>query len=195
MKTFLRTSLFRILAVIAFLTVSGFGYNNRRLQPVFNQSYLTQRLPNQVKGVTECPNIVSLCEQENCDCPSCECDTCQNCEGSKCPNYIKATDPAITIETDGITNATTLPAVLPPQPQQPDLASLQIDIADLKEQFNKQFTALYTQLSSEHYQLALICQSSDTQEGSKSPILDPNAQKKAELQSQIEALQSEMAGL
>jgi hypothetical protein len=48
MKTFLRTTLFRFVVFIAFLIISGFGYNDWRLAPVFNQHYLVKRLPTPV---------------------------------------------------------------------------------------------------------------------------------------------------
>jgi hypothetical protein len=48
MKTFLRTTLFWLVAGIAFLIVSGFGYGSLRLTPVFDQLYLVKRLPPSV---------------------------------------------------------------------------------------------------------------------------------------------------
>ncbi|MDR0650863.1 MAG: hypothetical protein LBG59_05745 [Candidatus Peribacteria bacterium] len=53
MKTFLRTTLFWLVASIAFLIVSGFGYGNWRITPVFDQLYLVKRLPSQVVQTIE----------------------------------------------------------------------------------------------------------------------------------------------
>ena len=170
MKTFLRTTLFRLVAIIAFLIVSGFWYNGRNIWPVFDQSYLVKILPNQVKE-----EILS-----------------QGHEYIETSIPTPTEDPAIIIETDGISNATTLPAVVPSEIQQPDLIELQIDIAGIREQITQQFNQLYTQLSYEHSQLALLCLPSETTEV---PVIDLNAQKKAELQKEIEALQTEINNL
>jgi hypothetical protein len=97
MKTFLRTSLFRIVAVIAFLVISGFGYKERRLTPVFNQSYLMQWIPTSV--------ATQIADKNPTETPA---------------------DPAIQIDTDGTSNATTLPAVRPQEFTQPDNSELLI---------------------------------------------------------------------
>ena len=191
MKTFLRTSLFRILAAIAFLIVSGFGYNGRKFWPVFNQSYLIKRLPNQVKdqislqgwdkGISECMQELSI-------------------QTSTESTITETADPAIIIETDGFSDITSLPATLPPEIRQselvdtpqPNLNALQNDLTEMREEITKQFNQLYNQLTYEHSQLALLCKSSET---SEITTIDLNAQKKAELQSQIEQLQAEISNL
>ncbi len=172
MKTFLRTTLFRLVALIALLIVSGFGNLVPQGLLVNDYYYLVKFLPNQAKAELQSQGY-NTCMQE-----------------TTIPTPTK--DPAMIIETDGITNATTLPAALPSEVQQPDLIELQIDIASIKEQITQQFNQLYTQLSYEHSQLAQMCLPIET---TNTPIIDLNAQKKAELQAQIEALQMEINNL
>jgi hypothetical protein len=191
MKTFLRTTLFRIVAAIAFLIVSGFGYNDRRLTPVFNQSYLIQWIPTSV--------TTQIADKAVSDYQHAETQT-------QDPTETTPLDPAKIIETDGITDATTLPAVRPQReettttqpvnlpaarPQefsQADNNELLIGQANLSQQINEQFAKLSQQLSS----ITSFCQGNGE---TQAPIIDESAQKKAELQAQIEQLQSEMSSL
>ena len=166
MKTFCRTTLFRIVVAIAFLIVSGFGYHSWRLPAAFDQSYLAERLPNQVTEQIFWQGSLNGRDQ---------------CMGD--PQEID--DPATIIETDGISNITTLPAALPQAFEQADLSELRIDIAGLSQQIEEQFSMLSKQITN----LSFSCPV-DFPYGNVS--IDPNAQKKAELQAQIESLQMEL---
>ena len=165
MKTFLWTTLFRFVVAIAALIVTGFG----NLVPdgfvVNDYYYFTKLLPNQVKNEVQFQGW-NKCMQEQ-------------------SQQISDQTVVVVNESD----------VLSSETQQFDLTALQVDILGLKEQMDLQFNALFSQLSSEHYQLALICQSSGISEVVGSPVVDLNVQKRAELQAQIEQLQAEMEGL
>lgn len=174
MKTFLRTSLFRIVAAIAFLTVSGFGYNDRKISPVFSQAYLAQWIPTSLqtqiadKAVSDYQHADTRTEDTT------------------------PTDPALEIPTDGASNATTLPATFPQNFAQPDLTDLKVDIAGLSQQITDQLNQLYSLLSQQIQQATTSpVSTSETPE----VAVDANAQKKAELQAQIDQLQSAMSSL
>ncbi|MDR0860386.1 MAG: hypothetical protein LBO09_05445 [Candidatus Peribacteria bacterium] len=173
MKTFLRTTLFRFVAIIAFLIVSGFGYHDRRLTPVFNQSYLIQWIPENV--------ATQIADKAVSD--------YQHAETQTLPTETPS-DPATLIETDGETNATTLPASRPSEIETTNLSEIKIDIAGLSQQVTDQMNQLYALLAQ---QIAVSCQNN---ESGVAPVpTDSNAQRKAELQAQIDQLQSEMSGL
>lgn len=151
--------------------MAGFGYKQRRMTPLFNQVWLAQFMPKQTYDYVSLQGW-NKCMQEQ-------------------PNQ---NTPAITIETDEVTNAVTLPARVPEDFPQVDVTALQVDIAELKEQITQQFTQLYSELSQQHTQIVAVCQAGSV-EWAIFPALDPNEQKKAELQAQIEQLQAEMGSL
>lgn len=62
-------------------------------------------------------------------------------------NVWNVDDPSITIDTDWVVDAMTLPAQVPSEFQQPDLATIQIDIAGIRENMNKQFVELLSAMS------------------------------------------------
>jgi hypothetical protein len=172
MKTFLWTTLFRF---VVFIGVSiALGYGNLVPQGLIldDYYYLEKLLPTQMQSDLEFRGW-DRCMQEQ-------------------EQQQQVTDPAITVETDGITDITTLPAARPQDFSQPDFSELRTDIAGLSQQINDQFN----QLSQHINTLNVSCSTEETpvEMPIETPV-DPNAQKKSDLQAQIEFLQSELQNL
>jgi hypothetical protein len=180
-KTFLRTTLFWFVVAIVLLVLSGFG---RFLSsPLFDDYYyLIKVLPSAVvsqiryDAIHEFQVSPELCVAAE---TACVFDT-----------PTPTTDTTINTTTDELppTEATTLPANRPQDFQQPDNNELLIGQANLSQQINTQFQQLSQQISLQLQSLATICQGNGE---IVLPIIDETAQKKAELQAQIDQLQAQ----
>jgi hypothetical protein len=101
----------------------------------------------------------------------------------------------ITVETDGISDITTLPASRPQNFAQPSTAELLVGQANLSQLMNEHFMQLSQQLQ----KLETLCQGTTgtTEILVNAPVPESNEilQKKAELQGQSEQIQAQMQAL
>ena len=179
MKTFLRTTLFWLIAGIAFLLVSGFG---NIFNPAFPQHWLVHILPESTMteigdyAVNEFQDTLDL----NIICPSAT-DLC----------------PTETADEDSLANIAEIPAIesttttIQETTLNTTLHELLQGQALLSQQINEQMKQLSQQMSQQLQQVSLVCQTGEGQQ----TFIDPAEQKRLELQAQIEALQSEMANI
>lgn len=172
MKTFLWTTLFRIVALIAFLVVSGFG---NIVNPVFDQSYLTKVLPASVSAKIEESAVNNFKTSP---------ELCTEAENVCIFQTENTPEQTQEIEnTEETTNST--------ETQKPTISNEIEQVLQwqsvLSQQLNDQFNQLMQQINT----MKMSCSSDDT----ITETVDVNAQKKAELQAQIESLQNEMQGL
>ncbi|MDR0369662.1 MAG: hypothetical protein LBH96_04035 [Candidatus Peribacteria bacterium] len=172
MKTFLWTTLFRIVAIIAFLVISGFG---DIVNPVFDQTYLTRVLPVSVRakiGETAVNNFKTSPEL---------CTEAENvCIFDTMGSTTDETSTTETIDTNEPTETTATTDVLTQLFQGQSLLSYQIE-----EQFK--------QLSNQINTMQVVCSTTET--ATSQPEIDPVEQRKQEIKTQIEALQTEMQNL